>query len=77
MVSWGNCRYYENELPELNQVVMVNIKQVCRKSFRPQGDDLPLFLRVMDEANGPPPSPLRIPNWASTSSSSNITMRTA
>lgn len=43
MVSWGNCRYYENELPELDQVVMVNIKQVRRKSFRPQGDGLPLF----------------------------------
>lgn len=28
MASWGNCRYYEGKLPELDQVVMVNIKQV-------------------------------------------------
>lgn len=35
MVSWGNCRYYENKLPELDQVVMVNIKQVRFFFFSP------------------------------------------
>lgn len=34
-MSWGNCRYYENKLPELDQVVMVNIKQVTLLLFPP------------------------------------------
>lgn len=34
MGSRSNCRYYEGKLPVLDQVVMVNIKQVAIEPAR-------------------------------------------